>query len=128
MPHQFRFPIDNFTWYCAGLRRVGLDPGFVMYTNQHASNHHPAARLLPREHLQAAQAYAATPSDDGFRLLVRTGVLLDTEWDRRTEHWEIISFEGWEILHTAFNHLHAQAKQTLLELTGVSDLDVTESS
>ncbi len=127
MPHQLRFPIENFAGYCTGIRRVGLDLGFVMYTNQHASNHNPAARLLPREHLQAAQAYAASPSDDGFRYLVGTGVLLDTEWDRHTENWQIISFEGWEVLHTAFNHLHAKSKQALLELTGVSDLDVTVS-
>ena len=128
MPHKIRFPIENFAGYCAGLRRVGLDLGFVMYTNQHASNHYPAARLLPREHLQAAQAYAASPSDDGFRYLVNTGVLLDTEWDRRTERWQVISFEGWEVLHTAFSHLHTKSKQALLELTGVSDLGVTESS
>jgi hypothetical protein len=128
MPHQIPFPIENFAGYCTGLRRVGLDLGFIMYTNQHASNHHPAARLLPRVHLQAAQSYADSPSDEGFKYLVTTGVLLDTEWDRRTEHWQVISYEGWEVLHTAFNHLHTKYKQALLELTGVSDLDVTESS
>jgi hypothetical protein len=128
MSHQPQFPIENFNAYCAGLRRVGLDTGFVMYTNQHAANHLPAARLLTREHLQAAQNYLAAPSDEGFTYLVRTGVLLDTVWDRRTEHWQIIAFEGWEALHTAFNHLHAKSKQALLELTGVSDLDVTETN
>jgi len=128
MPHQIRFQIENFDGYCMGLHRVGIDMGFVMYTNQHASNHRPAARLLSRMHLEAARSYAASPSDETFKYLVQTGVLLDTEWDRRTAQWEIISFEGWEVLHSAFSHLYAKSKQALLELTGVSDLDFTESS
>ncbi|MBS4051128.1 MAG: hypothetical protein KGZ69_07990 [Methylomonas sp.] len=115
------FPIENFEGYCDNLKRVGIDPGYVMYTNQHAGNDKPAARLISREQLAAAQAYIAAPSDDTFAHLVKLGALLDTEWDRNTRRWEIISFEGWEVLHKAFNHLHTKSGQVLKELTGLSD-------
>ncbi|MDD4913402.1 MAG: hypothetical protein PHW13_00015 [Methylococcales bacterium] len=119
MPHQLPFPIQNFEAYCSGLLRVGIDPGFVMYTNDHAGSHHPVARLLSRELLDHAHAYIASPSDEGFKRLVEGGVLLDTEWDRITNQWQIISFEGWEALHAAFNRLHGKSRQALTELGGV---------
>ena len=126
MPHLLPFQLQNFEGYCNGLHRVGIDPGYVLYTNHHASNNHPAARLVSAEQLDAVRAYITSPSDDRFMRLVRLGVLLDTEWDRGTEHWEIISFEGWEVLHMAFNRLHAKSGQLLMELTGVSDIDFPE--
>ncbi len=115
------FPIENFEGYCDNLKRVGIDPGYVMYTNQHASNDKPAARMISGEQLEAARAYIASPSDDTFAHLVKSGGLFDTEWDRNTSRWEIISFEGWEVLHKAFNHLHSKSGQALMELTGLSD-------
>lgn len=126
MPRIYPFPLQNFEGYCNGLHRVGIDPGYVMYTNQHASNGKPATRLISAEQLAAAQSYIANPGDEAFKRLVEIGALFDTEWDRRTERWEIISFEGWEVLHAAFSHLHVKAGQTLMELTGVSNLDFTE--
>ena len=127
MPQLLPFPIQNFEGYCNGLRRMGIDPGYVMYTSRHASNGQPAARLISVDQLEAAQAYLASPSDETFVRLVELGVLLDTEWDRRTNQWEIISFEGWEVLHKAFSHLYARSGQALMELTGVSDREFTES-
>lgn len=115
------FPIENFVGYCNNLKRVGIDPGYVLYTNQHASNDKPAARLISSEQLEAARTYLDAPSDEAFMYLVRLGGLFDTEWDRNTSHWQIISFEGWEVLHKAFNHLHAKSGQALMELTGLSD-------
>lgn len=115
------FPIENFEDYCNNLKRVGIDPGYAMYTNQHASNDKPAARLISGHQLEAARAYIESPSDEAFVQLVKLGALFDTEWDRNTRHWEIISFEGWDVLHKAFNHLYAKSGQALLELTGLSD-------
>jgi len=125
MSHLVPFPIQNFDAYCAGLERVGVQPGFVLYTNHHASNQQPAARLLSCEQLDAAQDYIVSPSDSAFKHMVEIGVLLDTEWDRETREWEIISFQGWEVLHTAFSRLYAKSRTSLTELTGV-DLDFTE--
>lgn len=115
------FHIENFEGYCNSLKNVGIDPGYVMYTNQHASNGRPAARLISAYQLEAAQIYIAAPSDDSFIRLVKLGALFDNEWDRNTRHWEIIAFEGWEVLHKAFTHLHAKSGQALTELTGLSD-------
>ena len=126
MSQQFPFQLHNFEGYCNGLHRVGIDPGFIMYTNHHASNDQPVARLLSAGQLEAAKDYIASPSDETFKRLVEIGVLLDTEWDRGTEQWEIIAFEGWEVLHTAFNRLHAKSRKTMTELIGVSDLDFTQ--
>lgn len=127
MTHFFPFPLQNFEGYCNGLHRVGIEPGYVMYTNHHASNGKPAARLISAEQLEAAQAYIANPVDETFMKLVAIGALFDTEWDRNTARWEIISFEGWEVLHMAFCHLHVKSGRTLMELTGISNLDFTES-
>jgi hypothetical protein len=119
MTHLIPFPIQHFESYYSGLQRVGIDPGYMMYTNHHASSHQPVARLLSANQLELAQAYIALPSDEYFRHLVEAGVLLDTEWDRSTSHWQIISFEGWEVLHAAFNRLHIKSSQTLTELGGI---------
>ncbi len=123
MSHLMPFQIKNFENYCKALERVGVDPGFIMYTNHHVSNHQPAARLVTSSQLPAAQAYIAAPSDETFKRVVEIGVLLDTEWDRQTERWMIISFEGWEVLHTAFSRLYAKSGYSLTELTGVSEAD-----
>ena len=122
MPSVLPFPINNFDAYCNGLKRVGIDPGYVMYTNHHASNGRPAARLISSEQLDAAQAYINTPTDELFVRLVKLGALFDTEWDRKTSRWELIAFEGWEVLHKAFSHLYVKSNQTMMELTGLSDL------
>jgi hypothetical protein len=119
MTHLLPFPIQHFESYCNGLQRVGIDPGYVLYTNNHAGSQRPEARLLSGNLLDIAQAYIASPSDDSFRKLVAAGVLLDTEWDRSTSHWEIISFEGWEALHNAFHRLHTKSRQILTELGGI---------
>jgi len=121
------FQLQHFESYCESLKRVGVDPGYVLYTNHHASNNKPAARLICGTCIQTAKTYIQTPSDEHFKQLVEAGVLYDTEWDRQTKHWEIISFEGWEILHKAFSHLHAKAAQSLTELTGVSDIEIMSS-
>ncbi|MFI3184589.1 MAG: hypothetical protein QX198_01245 [Methylococcaceae bacterium] len=126
MSHLLPFQIENFEGYCHGLHRMGIDPGYVLYTSHHASNNQPAARLISAVQLDAVQAYRATPSDETFMRLVEMGALLDTEWDRNTTRWEIISFEGWEALHKAFSRLHLHAGQALLELTGLPDLELTE--
>lgn len=115
------FPIENFEDYCNNLKRVGIDPGYVMYTNQHASNDQPAARLISGQQLEAALAYIESPTEEAFVHLVRLGAMFDTEWDRNTQHWQIISFAGWDVLHKAFNHLHAKSGHALMELTGLSD-------
>ncbi len=121
------FQLQNFETYCETLDRVGINPGYVMYTNHHASDNKPAARLISGNHIDAAKAYIDTPSDENFSRLVEAGALFDTEWDRRTKQWEIISFEGWEVLHKAFSHLHAKASKSLTELTGVSDIEFMSS-
>ena len=126
MHHQIPFQLENFEVHCSNLHRVGIDSGFVLYTNHHASNNKPVARLLTAADLVAAKTYLANPSDEAFMHLVARGVLLDTEWDRQTEHWQIISFEGWEVLHTAFNRLHVKSGQALQNLTGLSELDMVE--
>lgn len=116
------FQIDNFEAYCGTLKRVDVDLGWVMYTNQHASNGLPAARCITSHQCDAAQAYIRSPSDEAFIRLVKLGALLDTEWDRNTQDWMLISFEGWEALHRAFSHLHVKSCQALQELTGLSEL------
>lgn len=116
------FPIEDFEAYCNSLKRVDVDLGYIMYTNHHASNGHPVARIISVHQLEAAQAYIDSPSDQTFIRLVKLGALLDTEWDRNTQHWILIAFEGWEVLHRAFSHLHNKSGQALQELTGLSDL------
>jgi hypothetical protein len=116
------FQIENFAAYCDSLKRVDVDLGYVMYTNEHAGNGMPAARSISSHQLEAAQAYIDFPSDETFIRLVKMGALLDTEWDRNTQHWVLIAFEGWEALHRAFSHLHVKSCQALQELTGLSDL------
>ncbi len=116
------FQIDNFEAYCNTLKRVDIDPGYVMYTNRHAGNGLPAARCIGAHQLEAAQAHIDAPSDETFVRLVKLGALLDTEWDRNTAQWTIIAFEGWEVLNRAFTLLHTKSGQALLELTGLSDL------
>ena len=118
------FQLQNFDGYCDSLNRVGINPGYVLYTNHHASGNKPAARLISADHIDMVKTYIQVPSDENFRQLVEVGVLYDTEWDRRTKHWAIISFEGWEVLHKAFSHLHAKASHSLTELTGVSDVEI----
>jgi len=120
MPNHLAFPLPAFEDLCENLRRVGVNPGYVMYTNHHASDNKPAARLVSAGHLNAAKTYIEISSDENFMHLVKAGVLFDTEWDRQTKHWKIISFEGWEVLHKAFGHLHSKASQSLTELTGIS--------
>lgn len=121
------FQLQNFEGYCDSLKRVGINPGYVMYTNHHASHNKPAARLIPADHLDVAISYIREASDENFRRLVEASVLFDTEWDRQTKHWEIIAFEGWEVLHKAFSHLHAKASHSLTEMTGVSDSEFMSS-
>ncbi len=116
------FQIEDFEAYCNSLKRVDVDLGYVMYTNQHASNGRPAARCISSLQLEAAQAHIDSPSDETFIRLVKLGALLDTEWDRNTRHWVLIAFEGWEVLHRAFNQLHNKSGKALQELTGLSDL------
>lgn len=125
MSTNLPFQLQNFEGYCDSLRRVGIAPGYVMYTNHHASNNKPAARLVPENHKDAVKAYIHESSDENFRRLVKASVLFDTEWDRQTKHWEIITFEGWEVLHKAFSHLHAKVSRTLTGLTGISGEDLT---
>lgn len=126
MPHLLPFQIQNFEGYYNGLQRMGVDPGYVLYTNCHASNEQPAARLISVDQLDAVQAYMVSPSDETFKRLVELGALLDTEWDRRTTQWEIISFAGWEVLHKAFSRLYINSEHALVELTGVSGFEFTE--
>ncbi len=121
------FQIQHFDGYCESLKRVGINPGYVLYTNHHASDNKPAARLISGEHVEMAKTYIHEPSDENFRKLVEVGVLYDTEWDRRTNHWDVISFEGWEVLHKAFSHLHARSSHSLTELTGISDMEFMSS-
>ncbi|MDD2738260.1 MAG: hypothetical protein PHR94_04955 [Methylomonas lenta] len=116
------FQIENFEGYCNSLKRVDIDPGYVMYTNHHASNDRPAARAISAHQLEAAKAYLENPSDETFIRLVKLGALFDTEWDRRTVRWNIIAFEGWEVLHRAFAHLYAKSGHAMEELTGLSGL------
>lgn len=126
MKNILPFQIKNFSEYYFDLHRVGINPGYVMYTNRHASNDQPAARLVPAEHLNAARTHVIAPTPETGIQLVRLGVLLDTEWDIQTQRWDIISFHGWETLHKAFSHLHAKAEKSLIELTGVSASEYTE--
>lgn len=121
------FQLQNFEGYCESLKRVGINPGYVLYTNHHASDNKPAARLISGKHVDMTKTYLHDPSDENFSKLVEAGVLFDTEWDRRTNHWEIISFEGWEVLHKAFSHLHAKSSRSLTELTGISDVEFMSS-
>lgn len=126
MTHLIPFPLEHFENYCNTLQRVGVDCGYILYTNHHASNHQPASRMFMAEQMDAVQAYLDTPSDQTFRHLVEIGVFLDTEWDRETKIWQTISFQGWEILHDAFSRLYAKSGESLQELTGLSDLDFVE--
>lgn len=119
MSHPFPFPLPNFGAYCSSLQRVGVDPGFVMYTNEHAGSRQPAARLLPGAFADLARSYIDAPSDAGFQRLVEAGVLLDTEWERVTAHWEIIAFTGWEVLHASFNRLYGKSRLALVQMGGV---------
>ena len=84
------FQLQNFDGYCDSLKRVGIDPGYVMYTNHHASNSKPAARLISLEHLDLAKTYISNPSDEVFMQLVEAGALFDTEWDRKTKQRAIV--------------------------------------
>lgn len=118
MNHALQFPLQNFDAYCSDLHKLKLNPGYVMYTNRHAKNDQPAARLIPPDHLRAALAHIDAPSDETFMQLVRLGALLDNEWDRRTESWAIVSFEGWEVLHKAFCRLNGRVEKSMLELIG----------
>ena len=121
MPYLLPFQIENFKSYCDGLGRVGIDPGYVLYTNQYAGNSLPAARLVSGAQLSIAQEYIQAPNEELFTRLVAGGVMFDTEWDFATRNWQIISFEGWDVLHLAFSHLHAKSSNMLTELIGVSD-------
>jgi len=121
MSSQAPFPIEQFKNYCDSLARVGIDPGYVLYTNQHASNNRPAARMVSSAQLAAVRRHLNSPGDESFVELVKAGVLFDNEWDRNTCHWELIAFEGWEVLHKAFLHLHVKAGNALTDLTGLSD-------
>ncbi len=127
MPNHNPFQFQNFDGYCHALRRVGVDLGYVLFTNHHASNNKPAARFMAESHEELARAYISNPSDENFRKLVEVGALFDTEWDRNTKQWQLIAFEGWEVLHKAFNHLHVKASQSLTELTGLSDREFMDS-
>jgi hypothetical protein len=126
MSHNLPFQLQHFDAYCNELQRVGVEPGYVMYTNRHASNGQPATRLVSSDQLHAAEAYINSPSDQTFIQLVTLGVLFDTEWDRNTQGWKLISFRGWEKLHNAFSHLLAKSDKTLIELVGLSSLDLNE--
>ncbi len=118
MNHVLQFPLQNFATYCNDLHKLNLDPGYVMYTNRHAGKDQPAARLISPNHLEAALAHIDAPSDETFMQLVRLGALLDTEWDRRTDNWALISFEGWDVLHNAFCRLNLRVEKSMLELIG----------
>jgi hypothetical protein len=126
MTHALPFPIQNFEAYNKTLIRVGIDPGFVLYTNHHAGNHQAAARFFNEEQLPAVQRHLTEQSDETFKHLVEIGVLLDNEWDRTTPSWQIISFAGWEVLHTAFSRLHSKCRNALQELTGLSEVELFE--
>ncbi|QWF71465.1 hypothetical protein KEF85_03005 [Methylomonas paludis] len=128
MSRQIPFQLENFSGHCDTLLRVGIDPGLVLYTNQHASNGKPAARLLADADRDIVQAYLNAPSDEVFKRLVAQGVFLDTEWDRNTSNWQIIDFAGWEVLHDAFSRLHAKSDKALQTLTGLSDRDIHETT
>lgn len=121
MSHLLPFQIENFKNFCDGLERVGIDPGYVLYTNQYAGNNLPAARLVSGEQVSLARDYIQAPNEELFKRLVASGVMFDTEWDFATRNWQIISFEGWEVLHLAFSHLHAKSSSMLTDLIGVSD-------
>jgi len=118
MNHDLPFPLKNFDAYCRDLDKLRLNPGYVMFTNRHANNQQPAARLIAPEQLEAALAYINAPSDATFMEAVQLGVLLDTEWDRRTDQWVIVSFDGWEVLHRAFCRLNGRAEATMMALIG----------
>ncbi|WP_020482675.1 MULTISPECIES: hypothetical protein [unclassified Methylomonas] len=118
MSQMLQFPLQNFDAYCQDLHKLQLNPGYIMYANRHAGNDQPAARLIPPNQLEAALAHIDAPSDDTFKQLVRLGVLLDTEWDRSTENWVIVSFEGWEVLHKAFCRLNMRVEKSMMELIG----------
>lgn len=126
MSHALKFPIQNFDYYCDELQRLGIEPGFVLYTNHHASNGLAETRFVSANQLDAVETYLASPSDQTFIPLVKMGVLLDNEWDRNTRHWALISFNGWEKLHHAFERLLNKADQGLINLSGLSSLEVTE--
>lgn len=121
MSHLKPFHIDNFKGYCDGLLRVGIDPGYVLYTNHHESNQRPATRLFAAEHLTIVEQHLANPSAESFKQLVAVGVLQDTSWDFQSTGWQIIAFSGWEVLHNAFGHLHHKAEQELEDSLGVAD-------
>ncbi|MCQ8180486.1 hypothetical protein NP603_05155 [Methylomonas sp. SURF-1] len=112
------FPFYGFADYCNELKALGIDPGYVMYTDRHANNDQPSARLVAAEHLPAAQAYIEAPSDAAFVSLVQAGVLMDTEWERRTAGWLLVSFTGWEVLHKAFSRLNAKLDHSVLDMAG----------
>ncbi|MBD9357441.1 hypothetical protein [Methylomonas albis] len=118
MSHVLQFPLQDFDAYCTDLHKLNLNPGYLMYTNQHAGNNQPAARLIPPSQLEAALAHINAPSDETFKHLVQLGALLDTEWDRKTDNWVIVSFEGWEVLHKAFCRLNLRVEKTMMELIG----------
>jgi hypothetical protein len=125
MAHSLEFPLQNFENYCNELQRVGIEYGYVLYTNHHASNGRPATRLVPADQFDAVQNYLTSSSDETFTILVKMGVLFDTEWDRNTRHWVIISFDGWEKLHHAFERLLNKADEKLLTMTGLSSLELS---
>lgn len=125
MHQHFPFPVQHFKNYCDGLQRVGIQPGYIMFTNHHASNHRPATRLLDESQLTLAETHINSPSEETFKQLVASGVLLDTEWDYQTSSWQIIAFNAWETLHNAFTHLYAKSSETLEELVGVTDFSET---
>lgn len=125
LPHQIQFQVYEFENYCNILNRIGIDPGYLMYTNHHASNDKPSARQISTEQLHAAKAYIDNPTDENFIQLVKLGVLFDNEWDRKTSKWMLISFDGWEVLHKAFTHLLMHCEQSEVEMTGVSNLTLT---
>ncbi|ATG91447.1 hypothetical protein [Methylomonas koyamae] len=112
------FPFYGFADYCNELKALGVDPGYVMYTDRHANNGQPSARLVPAEHLPAALAYIEAPSDATFIDLVQAGVLVDTEWERHTTGWLVVSFTGWEVLHKAFSRLNAKLDHAVLDMAG----------
>ena len=126
MSQNLSFHLKHFDAYCDELQRVGVEPGYVLYTNHHASHGQPAARLVTAEQLSTVEAYITAPTAEAFIQLVALGVMFDTEWDRNTQHWQLISFHGWEKLHTAFSHLLAKVDKTLIELGGLSSLDLNE--
>jgi hypothetical protein len=118
MSNMLQFPLQNFDAYCKDLHKLQLNPGYLMYTNRHAGNNEPAARLIPPNQLDAALAHIEAPCDETFMRLVALGVLLDTEWDRKTDNWVILSFDGWEVLHKGFSRLNQRVEKTMKELMG----------